>query len=204
MREKIKYNNRRKNDFIFSKEDITRDILTIRDEFNKVTVDNVAGASPKELFKYVEGVEAISDIVKIDIIMLFTGVLYCIRDMVMNEELNQNNFDINFEEGVKLKIPFLMKKGMGTPLYYIDIGKHNIKFYDKIKKMIKEANIEYNMIRLDDAFSNTNVRTINISQQTFLTGYALGILFKKEDITFDTFYGILTEEYEPIHKKHDK
>jgi len=204
MKNKIKYNNRKKNNYIFLKEDILKDIFQIKDEFNNLTVDNSIGASPKELFKYVEGIEAISNIIKVDVLMLFTGVLYSIRDIVMEEKLDYDNFDIEFEEGVKLKIPFLMKKGMGTPLYYIDIAKHNIKFYERIKEKIKKENIEFNMKDLDYIFSLSDVRRINISQQTFLTGYALGILYKNKKMKFEDFYEILKEEYTPIHKKHNK
>ena len=203
MSKRKKSNNRKINSFMFSKEDSFRDIDKIKKEFNEISTIENYDISVRELYSFVEGVESISKIVKLDILTLFTGVLYSIRDAIQDEDLNPACFDIEFEEGVKLKVPFLMRKGFGTPLYYLDMGKHNIRFYQKIKKMFEGYEDKVNLYPFDDIFEKSNPRRINISQQTFLTGYALGQLFKIKEISFNEFYDILTEEYNVIHKKHN-
>ena len=196
-----KYNERKINKFIFSKEESMKHIFDIKQEFNTIGKGSNLSVNTLDLFSCVKGIEAISNIVHLDILVLFTGVLQSIRDSVFDENLNQESYDILFEEGVKMKIPFILKKGVGTPLYYLDIAKQNIRTYEKIKEMIKKEEVDVNLTMFDYVFSNKSVRKINVSQQTFLVGYVLGLLHVKKGMGFDLFYTFLKKEYDEVHDK---
>jgi len=189
-----KYNERKINNFRLTEKDCLKDIYRIKEE--------AIERNDVELVKYIESLEAISNIIEIDELMIFTGIIYSIRDTKVNELLNENNFDIEFEKGIKLKLPFFMKKGLGTPLYYIDLAKTNNETFEKTKKMLSLEEIEIDLTRFNDVFNLTNYRKINISQQTFLAGYILGYKYLNKKMTFELFYESVKKCYKGLHEKH--
>ena len=189
-----KYNERKINNFRLEEKDCLKDIYRIKEE--------AIERNDVELVKYIESLEAISNIIELDELMVFIGIIYSIRDYRFNELLNGANFDIEFGKGIKLKLPFFMKKGLGTPLYYIDLAKTNKDTYEKIKKTFEKEDLNINLTKLDTVFDLTNYRKINISQQTFLTGYAIGYKYQNNNMTFELFYELIKKYYKSLHDKH--
>ena len=89
---------------------------------------------------------------------------------------------------------------MGSPIFYIDIGKRNLKVYKEIMDLLDKYDVPN--IKDFEIVNFKNVRRINIPQQTFLIGYLIGLSFVYENIALEELQVFVEKNYKDIYKKH--
>lgn len=191
---------KRKHNFRFIRQEVYENIIDAKEELEKINYKNIFFNKKKKILDFIDYVSDNYQKINISDLFLYNEIIFAIYNNAFHKSLSHENFDIVHPNNQKLKVPFFAKAGIGSPLFYIDIGKRNLSVYKELIKLLNK----YEIPNIDEfeAVNFKNVKRINIPQQTFLIGYLIGLGFVYENIALEELQDFIKKKYEDIYKKH--